>query len=333
MSNAKSKDIKKKKEPVPKKACSSCGKNKPYTNFYKVKSQMFPDGMINICNVCVKEQVDIDNLEEVVGFLRQIDKPFIEKYWNTAIESKKYTLGEYLRKISSLHQMVDKNFDNSDGYNGVGKIDIDSAKSPDVVENVKGETIEYSDELVDKWGIGYKKPEYLKMEKFYQDMRLTHEIHTPVHVNKLMELAYLTIEQERLRLERNMGDYTKLATAIDKMETSAGFRPSDRQGIEDATGIRSFAQIWEEVEKKGFRKPPAVTFDEDIVDGMIISLANYYNRLVGKQILSEVPDEIKQELDAFFVDDLTPEDELEDVDYENLDFSTDEEDTKEVENE
>lgn len=309
------------KEEKPKKQCQGkCGRLRPHTFFFKVDSPMFPDGMINICRDCVREQVDVENMEQVIGFLRQIDKPFIQSYWDEALQSKNHPLGEYVRKVNSLSQMKGKNFDNSDGINGVGKIDLSSAKIPDSVENVKGEIIEYSDGLVNKWGIGYKKDEYLKMEKFYQDMRLTHEIHTPVHVNKLMELAYLQIESARLRQERDIPNYTKLATAIEKMEQSAGFRPVDRQGIDDATGIRSFSQVWEEVEKKGWRKPPTVVFDEDIVDAMIISLANYYNRLVGKQILSELPDEIKDELDAFYELDETPV-EINNEEYDELDFS------------
>jgi len=312
-----------KKEEKPKKKCQGkCGRERTYTYFFKVDSPMFPDGMINICRDCVREEVDVNDIEQVIGFLRQIDKPFIQNYWDEALQSNNHPLGEYVRKVNSLSQMKGKNFDNSDGINGVGKIDLSSAKSPDKIENVKGEVIEYSDELVEKWGIGYKKQEYLKMEKFYQDMRLTHEIHTPVHVNKLMELAYLQIEQMRLRQERDMGNYTKLAKTIEDMEKNAGFRPVDRQGIDGATGIKSFAQIWEEVEKKGWRKPPRVDFDEDIVDAMITSLANYYVRLVGGQILKEIPDEIKQELDEFYELDETPV-ELNDEEYEDLDFSLD----------
>jgi hypothetical protein len=314
-----------KKEEKPKKVCNTCGKNKATTFFFKVDSHLFPDGMINTCRDCVREQVDVEDMEQVISFLRQIDKPFLQDYWDVAVKSKNHPLGEYIRKVNSLSQMKGKNFDNSDGINGVGKIDLSSVKTPDSIENVKGEIIEYSDDLVNKWGVGYKKNEYLKMEKFYQDMRLTHEIHTPVHVNKLMELAYLSIEQERLRQERDMPNYTKLAKTIDDMEKSAGFRPVDRQGIDGATGIKSFAQIWEEVEKKGFRKPPKSVFKEDIVDAMIISLGNYYNRLVGKQILSEIPDEIKQELDDFYELDETPVD-INDDEYENLDFSMEDED-------
>lgn len=318
-----------KKEPIPKKTCQSeshtGNREKSLGFFFKVDSPMFPDGMINICRDCVRKEVDVEDMEQVIGFLRQIDKPFIQSYWDEALKTDRHPLGEYIRKVNSLSQMKSKNFDNSDGINGVGKIDLQSAKSPDFMENVKGELIVYSDELVDKWGVGYKKPEYLKMEKFYQDMRLTHEIHTPVHVNKLMELAYLTIEQARLRQERDIPNYTKLAKTIDDTEKSAGFRPVDRQGIDGATGIKSFSSIWEEVEKKGWRKPPKLVFDEDIVDAMIISLSNYYNRLVGKQILSEIPDEMREELDAFYELDETPV-ELNDEEYDDLDFTVDDDD-------
>ncbi|MFQ3543642.1 hypothetical protein Q7A53_06120 [Halobacillus rhizosphaerae] len=311
---------------TPKKKCQgSCGKEKSVKFFYKVDSPMFPDGSLNICSVCIREEVDVDDIESVIGFLRQIDKPFREKEWNSAVESGKYPLGEYIRKINSLSQNKDKTFDNSNGMDGNSKtVDLQSAKAPNQLENVKGEVIEYSDDLVDKWGVGYKQIEYLKMEKFYQDMRLTHEIYTPVHVNKLMELAYLTIELERLRRERDIANYTKLSKTIDDMEKSAGFRPVDRQSIDDATGIKSFAQVFEEVEKKGFRKPPKVDFDEDVVDSMIVSLLNYYNRLVGKQILSEIPDEVASEMDEFYELDETPV-ELNDEEYEDLDFSIEEE--------
>lgn len=309
---------------VVKKQCSSCLKERSTTYFFKVDSPLFPDGMINTCRDCVRKQVDVEDTESVISFLRQIDKPFDLKYWTEAKDSGKHPLGEYIRKINSLPQMKGKTFDNSQGMQTAKDLAVNVVLT-DVVENVKGEIIEYSDELPTKWGLGYNKIEYLKMEKFYQDMRLTHEIHTPVHVHKLMSLSKLTVKADRLLQEEDWTNYTKLSKTIEDMEKNAGFRPVDRQGIDDATGIRSFAQIWEEVEKKGWRKPPAPTFDEDIIDQMIVSLANYYHRLVGKQILAEIPDEIKQELESFYEDDLTPVD-INDEEYEDLDFTVEDED-------
>lgn len=322
------------KEPIPKKECvgdnHKGNREKSYQFFFKVDSPMFPDGMINLCRDCVREQVDLDDMDSVIGFLRQIDKPFIQNYWDEAEKSTKHTLGEYIRKINSLPQVSKKNFDSSDGVNGFGKIDLQSTRATsDSVLNLKGESITYSDELVDFWGIGYKKQEYLKMEKFFQDMRFTHNIHTPTHVDLTTQLAYMSIERDRLRQARDWTNYPKISKTIEEMTKSAGFRPVDKQGVDDATGIKSFSQIWEEVEKKGFRLPPLTVFEEDVYDGMIISLLNYYNRIVGKQLLSDLPEEVQLDMDDFYELDETPVD-LDDQEYDDMDFSFDDEDELEI---
>lgn len=312
----------------PKKVCSHenhvGNREKSVSYFFKVDSPLFPDGMINICRDCVRREVDVEDIESVIGFLRQIDKPFVEKIWNEAVNSGKHPLGEYIRKINSLQQLKGKTFNDSDGMQGIGKsIDLQSARTPDSIMTIKG-VIEYSDELVDKWGIGYKKHEYLQMEKFYVDMKETHEINTAIHIDILKQLSYLSVERDRLRQAGDWGNYNKLSDTMEKMTKSAGFRPVDRQGLDDATGIRSFSQIFEEVEKRGFRKPPVIEFEEDIVDAMIVALANYYNRLVGRQILAELPEDIKREMDEFYELDTTPVD-LNDEEYEDLDFSIEDE--------
>jgi hypothetical protein len=320
----------KKNTPTIKKTCQGenhkGNREKAESFFFKVDSPLFPDGRINICRDCIREEIDIENLEQVIGFFRQIDKPFYQDEWETAManKDKKHPIGAYLGKINSLQQYKGKTFNNSDGVNGVGKVDLSSINAPETIEAVNGKTIQYSDDLVTKWGIGYSKLEYLQMEKFFQDMKSTHEIHTPTHVDMLTQLAYLSVDRNRLRQERDWNNYNKISKTYEDMMKSAGFRPVDRQGIDDATGMKTFSQMFEEVEKRGFRKPPPPKFEEDIVDAMIIALANYYHRLVGKEILREIPEEIKQQMDDFFKDDLTPV-ELNDEEYEDLDFSVEDE--------
>ena len=312
--------------PIPKKKCSDCQEQKAETFFFKADSPLFPDGRINICRDCVRKSVDVNDIEEVIGFFRQIDKPFYQDEWNNAMETadKKHPIGAYLGKVSSLNQYKGKRFINSDGViDGAGKVDLSSINPPDSIESHDGKIIEYSDDLVTKWGIGYSKLEYLQMEKFFQDMKSTHEIYTPTHIDMLTQLSHLSVDRNRLRQERDWANYNKISKTYEDMMKSAGFRPIDRQGTDDATGMRSFSQIFEEVEKKGWRKPPPPVFDEDIVDAMIVALANYYHRLVGKQILAEIPEEIKEEMEAFFEDDLTPVD-INDEEYEDLDFSLEE---------
>lgn len=320
-------------QPKPKKTCSDpdCQRLLDHSYFFKVDSPMFPDGRINICRYCVRRIVDLDDMEQVITFLRQIDKPFIQRYWDEAVTHKNHTLGEYIRKVNSLKQVKDKEFDHTEGVNALGKTqDIIVEKLPDVVKTEKGKLIEYNNSLKIRWGLSYKKHEYLAMEKFYQDMDDTHEIHTPIHKSMLMRLSKLSIKMDRYLEADNMGDFEKASRQFETSMKSAGFRPVDRQGTDDATGIRSFSQIFEEVEKRGFRKPPAPVFDEDVVDQIIVALANYYHRLVGKPILRELPEEIINDMDAedFYEDDLTPV-EIDDDEYEDLDFSVDDDEDDE----
>lgn len=305
------------KDKETRKKCNTCGKNKDFRFYFKVDShQLFPDGMINTCRDCVRESVDVDNIEEVISFLRQIDKPFIESYWNESLQTNRHPLGEYMRKMNSLQQMKGKTFEDSKGL-GLGRAaDITVGNIPDNIEAESGQVIEYSDNLITKWGIGYKKDEYLRMEKFYQDMKSSHDIRTPIHKDILVQLSKLTIVRNRYLEQGNMNDYDKASKAFEAMMKSAGFRPVDRKGTDEETGLRTFSQIWEEVEKRGFRKPPPIELDRDIVDAQITALANYYHRIIGKQILSEIPDDVKSEIDEFFEDDLTPVD-LDD-EYNNL---------------
>lgn len=298
-----SKQRKRRTQPLPKKKCTSCGKEKTTTYFFKVDNpMMFPDGMINICRDCVRENVDVESIEQVIAFLRQIDKPFIESYWNEALQTNRHPLGEYIRKINSLQQVKNKTFDDSVG-SGIGTVnDLISPKMPEKIETETGDVISYSDDLVSKWGQGYKKHEYLKLEKFYHDMMASYAVETHNHKQMLMQLAKLSVEMDNLLSQKDYTNYTKVSKAYDDLLKSAGFRPIDRKGGDEQRGLRSFAQIFEEVEKRSFVKPPPPQFDEDIVDAMILSLANYYHRLVGKEILTEVPPELKEGYKDYFND-------------------------------
>lgn len=324
---------------VEKKVCNHCSKRMNLTLFYKSDSEKFEDGHIDICKKCVMTKVDENDLETVVDFLRHIDKPLMKNYWNEAVNSDKYTIGEYVRKLNSIVQLKNKKFNDSDALKMLeNEIVYDDDNEPMMkkkkTENPKGNhfieteggVIEYSNELVDKWGTGYTPEEYLQLEKFYIDMSMTHQIITAIHKMQLKQIAYMTIDLDRLRRQNDWGNYAKLSKTMEDTTKSAGFRPVDRQSAEEASGIRSFSQVWEEVEKRGFRKPTPELLNRDIYDGMIVSLLNYYHGLVGKSLITDIPEEVAEELEKFYEIDLDP-DELDDNEaYENLDFSTGEED-------
>ena len=70
---------------LPTKICKVCDKNKKMNEFYKVDSKLHPDGVMDVCTDCLKEGMDQSTIDEVVGILRQMNKPFIKDVWESAV--------------------------------------------------------------------------------------------------------------------------------------------------------------------------------------------------------------------------------------------------------
>lgn len=286
----------KKKEPTPKKECTSCGNNKAVTFFYKVDSPLFPDGRINTCRDCVRKQVDINDLEQVITFLRQIDKPFDQRYWDEALKSKNHPLGEYVRKVNSLNQVKNKSFDDSTAV-GIGtSLDIQASQALDTIEREDGEIIEYTDSLVSRWGIGYQKHEYLRLEKYYQDMMMSYEIKDINHRQMLKNLAKLSVELDNALARKDFTQYSKINKEYDIMLKSSGFRPVDKKSGSEASGMMSFSQVWAEIEKEGFVPPKLIEFEKDDIDYMLMYYQQFVQRLVDKPVTVEPETEWRDEV-------------------------------------
>lgn len=287
-----------------KKTCLICLREvNTKNNFYTSNSTMFQDGRVPICKKCIKEQIDEDDIDSVKRILRQIDKPFIRDRWENAVRSEKETFGWYMREINSL--LPDSTYDDS-----VDKLDINigsnsknvTSKQKKVIHSDVDMEIEDISELdteegsikldqsiKHKFGIGYTNREYLDMEKFYRDMMSSHEIVTPQHKKLLVRLCQLNI-----KIDNNIDDpavFEKYMKQYDAILKTAGFRPADRVSGSESTGIRSFSQVYEEIEKDGFIVPTPISERQDIVDRTIQYINNYTLKLLNMESLTEPPED------------------------------------------
>lgn len=293
---------------VGKKVCTRCNLSKPEKVFFKTKNPMVADERISVCNDCIHETVSEDNLNEVIEFLRLINRPYIEEQWESAYKSDKRTIGEYMRVINSLKIYRDLTYADSSNLGAGNDSDITNGLHEILTE--EGETIHYSPKLVSKWGHGFKEYEYLGMEKYYLDMVATNEITTTVQIDSLKSLAMMAVKKEGYLRENDINNYEKLSRTYDNTLKTAGLRPIDKRNADEERGIRTFSQIFAEVEKKGFRVPsPAEQEDlyrdekyyaKDIIDKMITSILNYYQVTFGAEVLSATPEEMMDEMEGFF---------------------------------
>lgn len=268
------------KEKPNKKVCLKCLEEKnPDRDFYKSYSKWHGDGRLPYCKICLKENLIENDINSVREIMRVIDRPYFHEMWEKAKESKDDTLGKYLKDIAL--NFKEETYDHSDFIN--------NANVRVYEEHLKDNEI--SDDLTLKWGSGYTPLEIQQLEKFYNDMIRANDISTPQHKAQLELLCKVYLEQNKALAEKRFGDFKNLNSQYNQILRDSGFRPIDKQGGGESVGIRTFSQIWEEIERDGFIKPAPIEENQDIVDKTIMYMANYTRKLLNLQSLDSPPDD------------------------------------------
>jgi hypothetical protein len=284
-----------KKHPHVLKTCSMCTRERSLkANFYSSASPLFRnDGKVPYCKDCLRAMIDIDDLESVHEVLQKIDKPFLADIWKKAIESEKETFGEYMRMVCSLHQYKNLTYKNSSTKEKTeATMQTEEQKELDGIDEIETEhgNIAVTKELKSKWG-NYSNREILEMEKLYQEMIFSNSIETPQHRKQLYFYCKLSVLMDRSLTEGDYAGYEKLSRQFSELQKSSGFRPIDRKSSDEANGIKSFSQIFAEVEANGYVEPLNVDLieNQDIVDRTIQYILNYTRKVLGVEKLAEPP--------------------------------------------
>lgn len=248
-----------------------------------------------ICSDCLNDKYNVDKIDDVLSLLRKLDRPFLKNIWEDqkAKDGDKFTFGKYLRSISSSKKYRTYTYANSDHINGESSYSLDDLE---IIIGDDGQQIEFSEKLVFEWGGGFSKLEYLKLEKMYQDSLQIYEAVSPIDRDQLRTLAKISLRREKAIEVTDVDAFDKYSKQYDSIMKNQSLRPADRQGKDQQAGMKSFSQIFKRVERDGYTAPKklVVTKDEeDIYDRMIVSILNYYNRIVGEDLLERVPDEEK----------------------------------------
>ena len=308
--NRKSTGKKSPTKPMPTKICKVCDKSKKINEFYKVDSVLYPDGAMDVCSDCLKDGIDPDNIDEVVGVLRQMNKPFIMDVWEKSVESseklksKPHPFGEYMQKINSLKQYQGKTFKDSEDVYVVSDMYDENLS---VIETSTGEKIKFDPQLIVKWGDSYTQNELLRLEKFYQEMSLQYDISTEIQKSLLRQLAMISLEMDKSLKAGDHKTYNDLVRSQNTIMSSAGFRPIDKKHISDETGLGSFSEVWAEIEKEGFVPQGLVDYEPDDIDDMLLYYIQGMQRFTGSAVSTELEDPDWRETADIIRDDLEGE--------------------------
>lgn len=274
------------------KVCSKCKEEKSLKeNYYLAANDtIHSDNRLPICKACLESISDFNSVEVFIDVLRQIDRPFIKSDYDDSFAKRK-PFGEYMRRLG-MPQHKNKTYLESEFNRELDKHQAKTSKEVNKKMNVE-DTLKFkiTPEVMIKWGSGYSETELYQLESFFNSMTDANSIKTPQHKEQLKLLCKLNLEQNKALSEGRVNDFKNLNTQYNKILENSGFRPIDKKSAGESTGIRTFSQIWEEIEKDGFIEPYPYEEKQDIIDKTIMYMGNYTRKLLNMQSMSEPPDD------------------------------------------
>lgn len=282
--------VKKKEEKIStKKKCLECEIERKLTDFYKHDSKIYKDNKYPICKTCIKSKLKLDNpisdiaIESVKNVMLEMNKPFIYHLWISSIEEARKT-GK--KDIFGLYKKnVDQNNATATWKNSeFEKINENKQYTND--ENylsVEEDIFKVTHDLIKKWG-KFEPEDYYKLEDFYTKMMISNKIETPQEETYLKKLAVISLKMDKELEEGNYGQVKQLGDLFSKYMADSKFRAMDQTDASKTGGLRTFSQIYAEVEKDEFIPPweeyrKIKGLEQDIVDKTIMHILNYTLKL------------------------------------------------------
>lgn len=271
--------------------CIGCGKTHNRGEFYKSYNTQHKNGVYPFCKDYIKNEVYLRDgsidVEKFKSLLMQMDAPFLIDEFEGALDDKRETIGTYFSRINMVQNRGLRWKDSSSSSDD--KVEVEKSEADEEFDRVYLDDFKPTGEMLLRWGENYSNVEIGYLEKFYQDMHTTHTIVTPQHEKALIMICKLQLKMDNFLEADDMVGFAKVHTEYQKLLQSSGLRPIDKIGGAEAAGIRSFGQIYEELEKDGFIKPEPIEESQDIVDRTIQYILNYTLKLLNKEVLTEPP--------------------------------------------
>lgn len=284
----------KKKQPT-EKVCSKCliSKNIEREYYLSANDLINSDNRMPICKECFSSLIDMNNPESVANIMRSVDRPFMKGDYDDAIK-KDNPFGYYMRMLGSRQNRY-RTYMESDFQGSMPEFETQEFSTEEKKYSAE-ELVKFkvTPDLILKWGDGLSESDIYQLESFYSAMMNSNTIETPQHIESLKLLCKVNLAQNKALNSGNVTEFKNLNMQYNVIMKDSGLRPIDRQSGGESSGVRSFSQIWEEIEKDGFIPKHSIDVTQDIVDRTILYTENYTRRLLNAQVLSEPPEDTPQ---------------------------------------
>ena len=269
------------------KECSVCGQKSGPDNFAPIKSIFYPDGVLPICNTCVKQYLNDNNWEwdSVDRLCQMVNIPFVPKEWEKlkqlsgddvfpkyaeiflGEEYDRIGWGEYYREFRRLREANDL-----------------ERELPLIDEAKRSKQRE-------RWGHNYDDEALDYLDSLYNGLISTQNVNGALQLDQALKICKISYEIDQRIAEG--GDFDKLLASYDKLVKTAEFTPKNVKNLND---FDTTGELIRWMEKKGWRNKFYDDVTRDIVDETIKNFQNFNQRLYVNE--SGIGEEITRRIEA-----------------------------------
>lgn len=222
-----------------KKTCLKCGKEYAVSSFYSHRNPLIND-KFGFCKKCVKDYVDLNNMETLFDFLRTMDIPYLKDFWKQANESKNATIGTYFRSLS-LKQNSDLRFKDSDRLSG-------KTNSTELYDD-ENDTFDLTDSIIKRWGRSLELEDYMFLEEEFERLGGL-EVEDTIQERLFKNMAKTQLMAEKALQEGDTNKYEKMMKTLSIQMNDANIKPVQVKSASQDGGLNSWGEWIKLIEEK-----------------------------------------------------------------------------------
>lgn len=222
-----------------KKTCLNCGKVFANSSFYVHRNPLISDEL-SFCKKCVKEKINLDDMDTFVGFLQTMNIPYVKDYWKSANNAPTETIGTYFKNLNSLPQLKELTFKDSDPISGK----TNKAELTDIA-NVD---FEVTDGMLKKWGRRYAKDDIIKLEEIFDSFG-GNEAENTIQAKLYENMAKTQMIADKALEEDNPTQYEKMMKILSTQMNDANIKPVQIKSASEDGSINSWGEWVKKIEE------------------------------------------------------------------------------------
>ncbi|PEF30281.1 hypothetical protein CON39_11425 [Bacillus thuringiensis] len=268
-----------------KKTCLKCGNDYAVSSFYSHRNSLINE-RFGFCKKCVREHVNLDDMNTLYDFLRTMDIPYLKEFWRMANEANTETIGTYLKNLNSLKQNKELRFKDSD--------DITGKTNKAELVDIDYDDFELTDAIVKKWGRNLELEDYVFLEEEFR--ALGGEYAEDAFQERLFKnMATTQWMANKAKEDGDSNRYEKMMKTLSTQMQDANIKPVQIKSSSQDGGLASWGEWIRLIEEK----EPISEQQEEFKD--VDGIHNYVERwfiVQMKRVFGRIKDEDIKKLDG-----------------------------------